>query len=68
MSLIPFDEGAAERHAGIRSSGGVAPADAIQLACAAEARVDVFVTDDRRLTGKKSRASISIVGLDRKLL
>lgn len=68
VGLIPFGEGAAEHYADIRSSFNVTPADAIQLACAAEARVNVFVTSDQKLVGKKVTGIDFIIGLDGKLL
>ena len=68
VRLIPFTEGAAEYYADIRSSISVTPADAIQLACAAEARVNVFVTNDKKLVGRKVTGIDFIVGLDGKLL
>jgi predicted nucleic acid-binding protein len=41
----------AERYAAIRATQRVSPADAIHLACAAEAGTDLFLTNDRRLRG-----------------
>ncbi|MGH9741197.1 MAG: type II toxin-antitoxin system VapC family toxin [Candidatus Acidiferrum sp.] len=50
--IIPFDLEASEHYARIRGAQGVAPADAIHLACAARARTDLFLTNDKRLVGK----------------
>lgn len=50
--LIPFDQGAALLYASIRKNRTIRPADAIQLACAARARVDLFITNDERLSEK----------------
>lgn len=50
--IVPFTLDAAEQYARIRGTLGVAPADAIHLACAAEARTDLFLTNDKRLVGK----------------
>ena len=36
----------------IRADRSIASADAIQLACAAQAQVDLFLANDRRLAGK----------------
>jgi predicted nucleic acid-binding protein len=47
--LVPFDESAALRFA----DRTIRPADAIQLACAAAAGVDIFVTNDTRLSRKR---------------
>jgi predicted nucleic acid-binding protein len=52
LDLISFTQETAELFARIRSDRSIAPADAIQLACAAEARVDLFLTNDRRLLRK----------------
>ncbi|MGH9862877.1 MAG: type II toxin-antitoxin system VapC family toxin [Candidatus Acidiferrales bacterium] len=50
--LIPFDEDAALLYAAIRKDRSIRPADAIQLACASRARVDLFITNDDRLSEK----------------
>jgi predicted nucleic acid-binding protein len=68
VRLISFGAGAAERYAAIRASLTVTPADAIQLACAAEAGASVFVTNDRKLTGKRAPGIDFIIGLDGTLL
>ena len=68
IRLISFDEGAAERYGDIRSSIRVSPADAIQLACAAEAGVNMFVTNDQKIIGKKVAGIDFIAGLDGKLV
>ena len=47
--LIAFDRDTARRYAEIRRNRGIRPPDAIQLACAAQAGVDLFITDDDRL-------------------
>lgn len=50
--VVPLDLEASEHYARIRGTQGVAPADAIHLACAAQAKVDLFLTNDKRLLGK----------------
>jgi len=50
VRLIPFDEAAAERFARIRKDRGIKAPDVIQLATAAAAGCDLFVTNDDRLT------------------
>jgi predicted nucleic acid-binding protein len=50
--VIPFTEKTASRYAQIRGGLGIAPADSIHLACAAEAGTDMFLTNDQRLVGK----------------
>ena len=48
--LIPFDKAAATAYAAIRRDRTIRAPDAIQLACAAQARVDLFITNDDRLS------------------
>ena len=50
--VIPFTIEVADHYARIRGSLGVPPADAIHLACAAQARTDLFLTNDKNLVGK----------------
>ena len=49
-TLLPFDRAAAAAFAEIRRDRSIAPPDAIQLACASVAGVDMFITNDRRLS------------------
>ena len=51
-AIISFDVDAARLYAGIRKDRTIRPPDAIQLACAAQARVDLFITNDERLSTK----------------
>lgn len=62
--LLPFDLKAARRYAAIRSTTSIKAPDAMQLACAGEAGVDLFVTNDRRLQGKQVDGIQFIVALD----
>jgi predicted nucleic acid-binding protein len=48
--LIAFDREAARRYAEIRRNRSIRPPDAIQLACAAQVGVDLFITNDDRLS------------------
>jgi predicted nucleic acid-binding protein len=48
--LIPFDTDAARAYARIRCDRTIRPPDAVQLACAARAGVDLFITNDDRLS------------------
>jgi predicted nucleic acid-binding protein len=48
--LIAFDREAARRYADIRRNRTIRPPDAIQLACAAQVGVDLFITNDDRLS------------------
>jgi predicted nucleic acid-binding protein len=50
IELVAFEAEAAKRYAEIRSRERIRPADAIQLACAAAAGTDLFVTNDNRLS------------------
>jgi predicted nucleic acid-binding protein len=49
--IVPFDVPAARNFAKLRAQPGrnIRPPDAIQLACAATAKVDLFLTNDKRL-------------------
>lgn len=50
--VVPFTLETADRYARIRATHGIAPADAIHLASAAEAGTDLFLTNDKRLLDK----------------
>jgi uncharacterized protein len=52
VELIPFTEDTAEHFGQIRADRSIASPGAIQLACAAQVGVDLFLTNDRRLVGK----------------
>ena len=49
LVVIPFDLKAATFYARIRQDKTIRPPDAIQLACAAAAGIDLFITNDDRL-------------------
>ena len=49
-TILPFDVASARRFADIRATKAVKVPDAIQLACAATAQVDLFITNDDRLS------------------
>ena len=49
VQLVPFDREAARLYAQVRQDRGIRAPDALQLACAAVARVDLFITNDDRL-------------------
>lgn len=63
--LLPFDVKAARIYGSLRSDRALRAPDAIQLACAASAGVDLFVTNDARLQGKNVAGIQFIVPLDR---
>ena len=51
-TVVPFDQAAASTFATVRRDRTIPPPDAIQLACASVAGVDLFITNDRRLSRK----------------
>lgn len=63
--VVPFDAEAAKRYAVLRCDRTLRSPDAIQLACAGIARVDLFVTNDARLHGKQVAGVQFIVPLER---
>jgi len=63
--ILPFDSKAAKLYAALRTDRSLRAPDAIQLACAAAARADLFVTNDERLWGKQVEGIQFIVSLER---
>ena len=63
VEILPFTLASAELYAQIRATQGVSPADAIHLACAAQAGIDLFITNDAALAGKVIPGIQFIVGL-----
>ena len=66
--VVPFTIETADHYAKIRGKLGVAPADAIHLACAAQAGTDLFLTNDKRLVGKIVPGIQFIASLEMQLL
>ena len=64
-TIIPFDTTAATHYASIRADRTIKPPDAIQLACAAAASIDLFITNDDRLSAKVVRGVKFVTSLDR---
>jgi predicted nucleic acid-binding protein len=64
VELIPFTMDVADRYAQIRARNRVSPPDAIHLASAAQAGVDLFLTNDNRLHGLVIRGIDFIAGID----
>ena len=62
--IVPFDPKAARIYANLRRDRTITPPDAIQLACAATARVDLFITNDHRLRSKHVEGIHFISDLD----
>ena len=52
VQIISFGREAARSYAQIRQDRSIRPPDAIQLACAATAEINLFVTNDERLSRK----------------
>lgn len=65
VSVLTFDRGCARIYAGLRQKKSIRPADAIQLACAASARCDLFITNDERLSREVVPGIQFITSLDR---
>jgi len=64
IDLLDFTLDTAQRYAEIRALNRVSPADAIHLATAAQAKVDLFLTNDRRLSHLVIPGIDFIAGLD----
>ena len=58
IKVLDFNLEAAGSYARIRQDRSIRPPDAIQLACAASAGVDLFITNDDRLSRK------NVTGID----
>jgi predicted nucleic acid-binding protein len=63
--VIPFGLAAADVYSHIRQDRSIQPADAIQLACAAFVEVDLFITNDDRLSQKNVPGLKFITSLNR---
>jgi predicted nucleic acid-binding protein len=68
VEVVPFGLEAAEHYASIRTSQSVSAPDAIHLACAAQARIDLFLTNDTELIGKVIPGIQFIAGLHSDIL
>lgn len=66
--IVPFDQSAARAYAAIRTDRSIRPSDAIQLACAVNARVDLFITNDDRLSQKVITGIQFLTSLDKAFL
>ncbi len=66
--VVPFTIETADHYARIRGKLGIAPADAIHLACAARAGTDLFLTNDAKLVGKVIPGIQFIAGLESNVL
>lgn len=63
--VLPFDTKAAKNYATLRCDRSLRASDALQLACASAAGVDLFVTNDARLQSKRVEGIQFIVSLER---
>jgi len=68
LRLLEFKLSTAEIFAEIRGRAGISSGDAIHLACAAEARIDLFLTHDKRLAKKIVPGIQFIATLDTNIL
>lgn len=66
--IVPFTADTADHYARIRGSTKIASPDAIHLACAASAKTDLFLTNDKHLIGKIVPGIQFIAGLDSGIL
>jgi predicted nucleic acid-binding protein len=67
-TILAFSEAAAPHYARIRLDRTVRPPDAIQLACAAAAGIDLFITNDERLSRKTVPGVEFVTSLERAFL
>jgi uncharacterized protein len=63
--ILPFDLKAARIFAQVRRDRSIRAPDAVQLACAAAAGADLFITNDDRLQGKRVEGIQFTAGLGR---
>jgi predicted nucleic acid-binding protein len=63
--VVPFEEKAALVYARLRQDRSLRPPDTMQLACAATAGVDLFISNDERLHTKQVDGIRFIAPLDR---
>lgn len=64
VEIISLNWGAAEQYSILRADTRVKAADAIHLACAIEAKADLFVTNDQDVRRLRIQRLPFIVGLD----
>jgi uncharacterized protein len=67
-TVVSFDEGAGRHYAQVRQDKTIKGVDAMQLACAANARTDLFITNDARLAGKVIPGIQFVVSLSNALI
>jgi predicted nucleic acid-binding protein len=64
LDLLPINRDVAERFASVRAGTGIAPADALHLACAGAHGTDLFLTNDKSLHRHQIPGIHFIGGLD----
>jgi len=65
--VVPFTVETADRYAWIRGNTKISSPDAIHLACAATAGIDLFLTNDKNLVGRVIPGIQFIASLDTQL-
>jgi len=65
ISVLPFDRACARIYAQLRQDKTLKAPDAIQLSCAANARCDLFLTNDERLSRRIVPGIQFVASLDR---
>jgi predicted nucleic acid-binding protein len=65
ITILPFDVEVAPHYARVRADRTIRPPDAIQLAVASAAEMDLFITNDGRLSRKNVTGIKFITSLDR---
>lgn len=68
IEILPFTLATAELYSTIRAKFSVLPADAIHLATASQARVDLFLTNDHHLQKVQVPGIQFISGLEGKII
>ena len=66
--MVPFTTETAVLYATVRADTKASPADAIHLASAAQAGIDLFITNDHRLHGLVIPGIQFIAGMDTDVL
>lgn len=65
VAMLTFDRASARIYAQLRQDKTLKPPDAIQLSCAANAKCDLFITNDERLSRRIVPGIQFITSLDR---
>jgi uncharacterized protein len=68
IEIIPYTLASSDLYANIRARSGFSSAAAIHLACAASAKIDLFLTNDNDLVGRIIPGIQFIAGLDTNII